>query len=292
MLTGQISSQALQLVQAQISSAVIRSNTESAVTVSSASWPTTGLMGPPGWVAAMTWPTLRTISRGSSGLPVAWAGHTDGAAPADGAGVGVEQLLPGEVLDGVGPEGLQLGLGQVGQRLHRPLGPVPVPEVHVERRREHVAQLGRRHQDDEGEEGQHVDEPRPLVGDLQLAAVRARRRRRRAGSRRTATSRTPGRPTSAMRMASVVKPVTPMTRKVPRMTRVLGPGLDPDPVGPLDVAADDGPDDADQEQHAGGVADQRVGLVDLAVEELGAARQQVVDLVSTVVTANRMRNGK
>ena len=28
-------------------------------------------------VAAMTSPTLSTISRGSSGLPVAWAGHTD-----------------------------------------------------------------------------------------------------------------------------------------------------------------------------------------------------------------------
>src|ERR1700730_3803082 len=36
----------------------------------------TGATGPPGWVAAMTLPTLVTISRGSSGLPVAWAGHT------------------------------------------------------------------------------------------------------------------------------------------------------------------------------------------------------------------------
>ena len=75
MLTGQISSQALQLVHAQISSAVIRSNSELAPIVISASVPsggdTTGLP-----VAAITSPVFSTISRGSSGLPVAWAGHT------------------------------------------------------------------------------------------------------------------------------------------------------------------------------------------------------------------------
>ena len=49
-------------------------------------------------VAAITSPTFNTISRGSSGFPVACAGHTD-ATPADRARVGVEQLLPGEVLD-------------------------------------------------------------------------------------------------------------------------------------------------------------------------------------------------
>src|SRR6266481_4780813 len=77
MFTGQISSHALHDVQAQISSGVMRSNTELAVTVSSASTPTTGEIGPPGAVAAITWPTFNTISRGSSGLPVAWAGQTD-----------------------------------------------------------------------------------------------------------------------------------------------------------------------------------------------------------------------
>ena len=35
-----------------------------------------GATVPPGWVSAMTWPTFRTISRGSSGFPVACAGHT------------------------------------------------------------------------------------------------------------------------------------------------------------------------------------------------------------------------
>ena len=75
MLTGQISSHALQVVHAQISSGVIRSNSAFAVTVISLSTPIGALTtGVP--VAAMTSPALSTISRGSSGLPVAWAGHT------------------------------------------------------------------------------------------------------------------------------------------------------------------------------------------------------------------------
>src|SRR6476469_7359039 len=77
MLTGQISSQALHDVHAQISSAEIRSNTESAAIVISESCPMTGDTGPPGCVAAITLPTLVTISRGSSGLPVACAGQTE-----------------------------------------------------------------------------------------------------------------------------------------------------------------------------------------------------------------------
>ena len=60
--------------------------------------------------------------------------------------------------------------------------------------------------------------------------------------------------------------------------RVLGAGLDPQPVRPLDVAADDGPAHADQEQDPGGVADELVGLVGGAVEELGRGWQLVVDL--------------
>src|SRR4051812_22873482 len=58
MLTGQISSHALHEVHAQISSGVIRAKTELAVIVSAASDPMTGETGPPGWVAAMTLPTL------------------------------------------------------------------------------------------------------------------------------------------------------------------------------------------------------------------------------------------
>src|SRR6476620_12774286 len=75
MLTGQISSQALQEVQAQISSGVIRSNSEFDEIVISESRSIGGdTFGEPD--AAMTSPVLSTISRGSSGLPVAWAGQT------------------------------------------------------------------------------------------------------------------------------------------------------------------------------------------------------------------------
>ena len=75
MLTGQISSQALQVVHAHSSSEVIRSNRLLALIVISASVPSGGVTwGSP--VAAITSPVLSTISRGSSGLPVACAGHT------------------------------------------------------------------------------------------------------------------------------------------------------------------------------------------------------------------------
>ena len=74
--TGQISSQALHEVQAQTSSGVTRSKRELAETVISATTPSGGeTCGVP--VAAITSPDFRTISRGSSDLPVACAGHTD-----------------------------------------------------------------------------------------------------------------------------------------------------------------------------------------------------------------------
>src|SRR5881397_2716879 len=76
MLTGQISSHALHDVHAHSSSLVLRSNTELALMLTSRGAPTVGeTTGSP--VAAMTSPTFRTISRGSRGLPVARAGHTD-----------------------------------------------------------------------------------------------------------------------------------------------------------------------------------------------------------------------
>src|SRR4051794_27857437 len=76
MLTGQISSHALQLVHANSSSVVMRSNRLSAFTVISGTTPTGGDTGG-SEVNAITSPTLSTISRGSSGLPVFCAGHTD-----------------------------------------------------------------------------------------------------------------------------------------------------------------------------------------------------------------------
>src|SRR5262245_14427688 len=76
MFTGQISSHALHDVHDHNSSDVMRSNTESAEIVTLFGVPTGGdTTGSP--VAAITSPTFRTISRGSSGLPVAFAGHTD-----------------------------------------------------------------------------------------------------------------------------------------------------------------------------------------------------------------------
>ncbi len=76
MSTGQISSQARHEVHAHSSSAVMRSKTESEVTVISRSTPTVGEIGLAA-VAAATSPSFSTISRGSSGLPVVLAGHTD-----------------------------------------------------------------------------------------------------------------------------------------------------------------------------------------------------------------------
>ena len=76
MFTGQISSHALHEVQAHTSSGVMRSKRLSAMTVISGSTPIGGDTGGVP-VRAMTSPVLSTISRGSSGLPVAWAGHTD-----------------------------------------------------------------------------------------------------------------------------------------------------------------------------------------------------------------------
>ena len=60
--------------------------------------------------------------------------------------------------------------------------------------------------------------------------------------------------------------------------RVLGLGLDADPVRPLHVATHDRPHDAADEHHAGRVADERVGLVGAAVEELEILGELVVDL--------------
>ena len=75
MLTGQMSSHARHVVHAHSSSDVTRSNIQLDGTEISASTLIGGdTFGSP--VAVMTSPTLSTISLGSSGLPVAFAGHT------------------------------------------------------------------------------------------------------------------------------------------------------------------------------------------------------------------------
>ena len=76
MFTGQISSHARHVVHAHTSSEVMRSNTDSELTVRAPSTPTGGLSGSVA-VAAATSPSLSTISLGSSGLPVMFAGHTE-----------------------------------------------------------------------------------------------------------------------------------------------------------------------------------------------------------------------
>src|SRR5512141_2730991 len=76
MLTGQISSHALHDVHAHSSSLVMRSNSELVLILMSLTVPTGGDSAGSA-DAASTSPVFNTISRGSSGLPVAWAGHTD-----------------------------------------------------------------------------------------------------------------------------------------------------------------------------------------------------------------------
>ena len=75
-MTGQISSHARHVVHAHTSSAVMRSNNELAPILISESTDNGGVTEPCRAVAAMTSPVFKTISRGSSDLPVACAGHT------------------------------------------------------------------------------------------------------------------------------------------------------------------------------------------------------------------------
>ena len=158
MLTGQISSHALQVVHAQSSSDVTRSNTLSAVTVIVLVTPTGGdTTGSP--VAAMTSPTLSTISRGSSGLPVACAGHTDVQRPQTVHASVSNSCFQVKSSIGGRAEGVELGLHQVGQRLHRALGAVLVAQVHVHRRRDHVPQLRGGQDHEEGDERRRSARP-------------------------------------------------------------------------------------------------------------------------------------
>ena len=160
MLTGQISSQALQVVQAQTSSGVMRSKTESTrdrdLGRRADRGRHAGIAGGGHDLAG-----LEHDLAGVEGLAGGVGRAHRGAAPAHGAGVGVEQLLPGEVLDGGGTEALELGLHQVRHGLHRALGPVAVLQVHVQRRGEHVAQHRDREDHEEGEEREDVQRSTP-----------------------------------------------------------------------------------------------------------------------------------
>ena len=282
MFTGQISSHALHVVHAHSSSDVIRSKRLSAVTVISASVPTGGdVGGEPGRVHHLA--GLQHDLAGSSGLPVACAGHTEVQRP---------QIVHASVSKSCfqvksstvdAPNVSSSVSMRFGISRHRALGPRAVLQVHVHRAREHVAQHRGRQDHEEAEERDDVDDPRPAVRVVQAAerpAVDDARERPaderpllEVGRRRRAASRS-----AAIRNASVVKPVTAMTRNVTQDHEVLGLGLDPDPVRPLPVAAGERPQEAGEEHEAEQVADERVRLVRPAVEELQRVRELVVDL--------------
>ena len=118
------------------------------------------------------WRVLTTILRGLSTLPVRFAGQAGGAAAALGAGVAVEQVLPGQV----GHVGRAEVLGVLGLEIHgahdahRPrAGGVGEPDVG--QRRDDVQVLGVRQVVEEDEDQQRV---RPEAGDP--AGVGDRRR--------------------------------------------------------------------------------------------------------------------
>ena len=244
MLTGQMSSHALHVVQAQISSTEMRSNTEFerhgqlVVLADDRRHRPAGCGG--GHHVADLQHDLARVERLAGGVRRADAR----AAAAHRAGVGVEQLLPREVLDHVGAEGLERRLHQVGQRLHRPLGTIAVRQVHVHRRGEHVAQLRGRQDEQERDEGERVGDPErsgasPTCGCCSRTA-------RTAGSRRPTTSRTSGRPIKrdAERLGEEAGDADDRERAEDH--DVLGAALDADPVHLLDVAAEGRPADADR----------------------------------------------
>ena len=281
MFTGQISSHARHVVHAHSSSAVIRSNSELAVIVmlvigadrrrhdrrAGGRHHLAGLEHDLAWIERLAGGVGRAHAR---------------APPAHRAGVGVEQLLPREVLHHRRAERLQLGLGEVGHRLHRPLRPGRVSRrymfsgdvnmwrsivtgrmarkttnaatwpIHV-----HWCTVSQRRR------RPAVDERAERIADEAPALeVHVRAARRRLGD--------------AHRLGDEAGQADRQQHAEDQ--GVLGAGLDADAVRPLHVAAGDGDQQAADERHAGEVTDEGVGLVRAAVQELEALRQLVVDL--------------
>ena len=132
--------------------------------------------------------------------------------------------------------------------------------------------------DEERDERGEVDAPQHAVRGLRGRRPTSRRRTTRAGTRRTTTSRSRAGHLGAMRSASVRKPVTAITRNVTRITASSGLVLMRMRYGPLEVAAADRPEDADDEHDAREVGGERVALVHAAVQELQVVGELVVDL--------------
>ena len=237
MFTGQISSHALHDVHDHSSSAVMRSKRLSAVTVISRSMPTGGETGGvpvSGHHLAGLVHDLARVERLARRVRRA----DRRAAAADRARVGVEELLPREVLDGRRAERLELGLHQVRHLAHRALRARPVLQVHVHRARDHVPQHRGGQDHEEREERDDVDAHAHRCRSSSVLRCASRRRSTRTPSRRTTTSRSSPRaaaPRAAPRCGtpSVTNPVTPMIANVAEDHEVLGLGLDPDPVRPL-----------------------------------------------------------
>ena len=275
MFTGQISSHALHDVHAHTSSEVMRSKRLLADTVISGSTPIGGDTG--GRAGA---------GHDLTGLEhdLAWVERLAGgvgrahrrAAAAHRAGVGVEELLPGEVLDRGGAEALELGLHEVRHRPHGALGPLAVAQVHVQRRREDVPQhrdREDRHEEEEAWPTWPTHQTWWTPARLLLPSISAGER---VGDERPLLELGPALQRDAPHLGAEAGDGDGEDRAEDQ--RVLGLGLDADPVGPLHVAADDRPHHTDEEHEPGGVADGGVALVDVAVEELGRLRELVVDL--------------
>ena len=180
---------------------------------------------------AITSPVLSTISRGSSGLPVAWAGHTlvqrphivQASVSSSCFQVKSSTTEAPKVSSSVS---MRFGIGFIA-----PLGRSWSLQVHVQRRREHVAQHRDRQDHEEGDERDDVGDPhRPGATSRRSVERPAVDERATAGSRRSSTSRSSGVPSTAMRNISATKPVTPMSEERAEDHRVLGLGLDADAV--------------------------------------------------------------
>ena len=253
MLTGQISSQALHVVQAHTSSEVIRSKRLLAPTVISGSTPSGGdTAGVP--VRAMTSPVLSTISRGSSGLPVAWAGHTDVQRPhmvqasvsSSCFQVKSSMVEAPKLSSSVSMRfgiGFMAPLGRSRSFRYMFSGEVNMWRSIVTGR---IAT--------KSEEAGDVGDPPDLVAAGQVAAA-VDQARQRVADERPLLEVGPAVEGDAPDLGAEAGDADGEERAEDE--RVLGLGLDADAVRPLHVAADDRPHDADEEREAGDVADER-----------------------------------
>ena len=173
-------------------------------------------------MAAITSPVFSTISRGSSGLPVACAGHTlvhrphivQASVSSNCFHVKSSTTAAPNVSSDVS---VRLGIAFIA-----PFGRSRSLQVHVQRRGEHVPQHRDRQHREEHDERHHVERPDDLVPAIEGVERPAVEQRDSTGSRRSSTSRTTGWSIAAMRNASAKKPDTPITRKVPRMAAYSG----------------------------------------------------------------------